>query len=268
MANHSFAVYIDESGDEGFKFGSGSVRGSSQWFVLSAVVIRRSNDLSATKLVDTVRTRLRKDPKKALHFRNLSHGHKVPYIGEISQAPIRVISVAVHKPSLNEPEAFNERYRLHHYSVRLLLERVSWLCRDTYRPAAGRDGSAKIIFSNRSAMSYQEIKDYLELLKKNAESWDVRIDWNVVKTTQISANVHSQSNGLQIADAVASGVFSALEPTEHGYTEDRYVRMLKPVVYKHDGDYLGYGLKFWPREVAALLNTNKNLKWVREEFGG
>jgi hypothetical protein len=263
MANHSFVAYIDESGDEGFKFS----RGSSDWFVLTAVVIRKDNDTPAVKLVDTVRARLKKDPKKALHFRNLSHGHKVPYIGEIALAPIRTISIAVHKPSLNEPEKFNERYRLHHYSVRLLLERVSWLCRDTHHPSRGGDGSVKIIFSNRAGMSYQEIKDYLELLRRNAELWDVRIDWNVVKTSQISANVHSQRNGLQIADAVASGIYSALQETEHGYTEDRYVRMLKPVMYTHKGECLGYGLKFWPRDVATLMASNKNLKWIKEEFG-
>jgi hypothetical protein len=40
----SFIAYVDESGDEGFVFNpDGS--GSSRWFVLSAAVIRQSNDL-------------------------------------------------------------------------------------------------------------------------------------------------------------------------------------------------------------------------------
>ncbi|HWE01892.1 MAG TPA: DUF3800 domain-containing protein [Tepidisphaeraceae bacterium] len=39
----SFIVYIDESGDDGFKFNTGG-SGSSEWFILSAVVIRARND--------------------------------------------------------------------------------------------------------------------------------------------------------------------------------------------------------------------------------
>jgi len=40
----SFIVYIDESGDEGFVFRPDGT-GSTRWFVLSAAVIRQSNDL-------------------------------------------------------------------------------------------------------------------------------------------------------------------------------------------------------------------------------
>ena len=39
----SFVVYVDESGDEGFSFG----QGSSDWFVLSAVITRAAS-LSGT----------------------------------------------------------------------------------------------------------------------------------------------------------------------------------------------------------------------------
>jgi hypothetical protein len=41
-----FRVYIDESGDEGFKFDQPG-KGSSRWFVLSAVVTREENDRDA-----------------------------------------------------------------------------------------------------------------------------------------------------------------------------------------------------------------------------
>ena len=53
----SFVVSIDESGDEGF------ATGSSEWFVLSAVVTRKCNDLEAVKLVDRVRTLLGRPPR-------------------------------------------------------------------------------------------------------------------------------------------------------------------------------------------------------------
>ena len=70
----SFTVYIDESGDEGFVFHPGE-RGSSRWLVLSAAVFRKNNDLDAVRLMREVREKLEKAPKKALHFRELKHGH-------------------------------------------------------------------------------------------------------------------------------------------------------------------------------------------------
>lgn len=263
MANASFVVYIDESGDEGFNFG----KGASEWFVLSSVITRKGRDIETVKLIDRVRSRLGKPPKKPLHFRDIRHEHRLPYIGEISQSPIRAISVMVHKPSLNEPEKFREPYRLHHYTLRFLLERVSWCCRDYRRLSDGGDGSVEIVFSNRAGMSYQEIRDYLNLLHGLSDVWDVRIDWNVINTGQISTFTPGKRMGLQIADAIASSVFYAVNPSRLGYTEDRYVRMLKPVTYHHRGEYVGYGLKFYPREVAALVNSDKNLKWVKEVFG-
>jgi hypothetical protein len=68
----SFIVYIDESGDEGFKFVPGG-GGSSDWFVLSAVVIRSHNDHMIRESLAGVRRQLKRRDKFPLHFRNLRH---------------------------------------------------------------------------------------------------------------------------------------------------------------------------------------------------
>ena len=72
--------------------------------------------------------------------------------------------------------------------------------------------------------------------------------------------------GLQIADAIASGFFKAVEPSPYGHTEDRYARMLRPIVYHRQRCYQGYGLKFWPREAAATLG-GRHFRWLREIYG-
>ena len=258
----SFVVYVDESGDEGFSFG----RGSTKWFVLSAVVTRKSHDLRTVKLVDEVRETLGRPPKLPLHFRKLRHEHRLPYIDSIARSRLRTVSILVHKPSLAEPEKFDQRYRLYFYSVRYLLERVSWLCRDSASSAETGDGSANVIFSNRSGMSYGEMREYLGRLERNSEAWGVTIDWGSVKIDQISAHTHGKKMGLQIADAVATGTFYAVESSRVGFTEDRYVRMLKPVVYHHDGRYIGYGIKFWPQQAERMVATEENLAWARTTY--
>jgi hypothetical protein len=55
----SFIAYVDESGDEGFVFNpDGS--GSSRWFVLSAAVIRQTNDLQMVSCLKGKRDVLQK----------------------------------------------------------------------------------------------------------------------------------------------------------------------------------------------------------------
>lgn len=260
--SETFVVYIDESGDEGFSFG----KGSSEWFVLSAIITRKSRDLETVKLVDKIRSKLGKPVKRPLHFRDLKHEQRLPFIAEIANADLRAVSVLVHKPSLKEPEKFRERYRLYYYAVRYLSERVSWYCRDHRTPRDVGDGTAQIVFSNRSGMSYKEIKDYLDLLQQRTNILEVRIDWSAIKPDKIAACIPGTRMGLQIADAVASSFFYAVQPSQYGFTEDKYARMLKPVVYHHEGCYQGYGIKLWPREADDRVANEERFKWLRETY--
>ena len=159
----SFVAYIDESGCEGFKF-LADEQGSSRWFVLSALVLRKENDLLAVELAKQARMLLKKPPKHPLHFRHLRHEQRVPLARLIGTASVRTVNVLIHKPSIKEPEVFQQQaYALYRYATRLLVERLSWLCRDNRKAGYG-DGTVEIIFSNRSAMSYDDLRDYLERL--------------------------------------------------------------------------------------------------------
>jgi len=257
----TFVVYVDESGDEGFAFGGGS----SEWFVLSGVMVRKVHDLQTVKVVDVVRAQLGKPAKKQLHFRDLKHEQRLPWVDAIRRAELKTVSVLVHKPSLQEPEKFQERYRLYFYGVRSLFERVSWYCRDHKTGHDPGDGSAEIVFSNRSGMGYEEMREYLRHLEARTGPLGVRIEWQVIKPNQITAYPPGKRMGLQIADAVAGSFFYAVE-RRHGFTEDRYARMLKPVVYQREGRYLGYGIKFWPREVDDLIKSDERLRWMQADY--
>ena len=247
----SFAVYVDESGDEGFVF-LPNEQGSSRWLVLSAVVFRKEYDLHSVRLLKRVRQLLNKEAKQALHFRHLKHEQRVPYVRAIGEERLRTVSVLIHKPSISEPEKFqSEKFRLYRYATRLLLERVSWLCRDHRKQEAG-DGTAQITFSNRSIMSYDDLRNYLSYLKTTSEARDIRVDWSVVEPECVRAINHDQLAGLQIADAVASSFYFAVNRNQYGETEDRYARMLSRTIYRHRGTAIGYGLKFWPEDLVAL----------------
>lgn len=242
---NSFTVYIDESGDEGFRF-LPKETGSSRWFVLSAVVFRKENDLDGVKLLRDVRETIGKKAKAALHFRELKHEHRVPYVRAIGEAKLRIVSIMIYKPGLKNIEHFQrDSHKLYRYATRLLMERVSWLCKEHTKPGVG-DGTAELIFSNRSAMSYKELRDYLTLLKEGPNADKCHIDWDTINPANVRAVNHDQLAGLQIADAVASGIYFALNLNQYGEAEPRYFELLHTRIFRHKRAALGYGLKFWP----------------------
>jgi hypothetical protein len=247
-----FVAYIDESGDEGFNFGGGS----TEWFVLAAVIVEKATDLETVKLLDSVRATLGLAPKKGLHFRDLKHQQRLPYVAAIAGACLCGTAIFVHKPSLREQATFRAPNRLYFYTARYLLERISWYCA---RQRPGPVGHAEIIFSNRSSMSYSDMQDYFRLLRLKATS----IDWSVIHPGEIGAYSPMRRMGLQIADAVATSFFYAVEPRMYGFTEPRYARMLKPIVYCTRGNYRSYGLKFVPTDCQAMLDGSPHLDWVK-----
>lgn len=248
---HSFVAYIDESGDEGFTFREDG-SGSSRWLVLSALVMRKENDRLVVDTAKQARELLRKPPKHPLHFRNLKHEQRVVLARLIGKMPSRTVSVLVHKPSIEAPELFQqEAYSLYRYASRLLLERVSWLCRDHHKKGLG-DGKVELIYSNRSAMSYDDLRTYLQQLKASSEQKDIRIDWEVVDPTLVKAVNHDQLAGLQLADAVATSIYYAIASNLYGDTESRYLSLIAPTIYRHEHRIDGYGMKFWCREQEAV----------------
>ena len=253
--NSSFVVYVDESGDEGFVF-NGDGSGSSRWFVLSAAVIRRASDLQMVSCLKEVRDVLGKPPKTPLHFVDLRHEQRIPYIRRVGELPIRTVNVLVYKPRISEPEKFqNTKYLLYRYATRMLLERVSWLCRDQRRAGEGEgDGFAEIIFSNRSNMSYDDIRDYLRLLirQHGDDPQKVQIDPTVIDPEHIRSVEHSKMAGLQVADAVASGLHFSVKVNRYGETEAGYLPHLKKSLYRHGKTVLGYGIKMWPEDFHVL----------------
>ena len=80
----SFVAYVDESGDEGFVFNPDGT-GSSRWFVLSAAVIRQTNDLQMVSCLKEVRTVLKKEPKTEPgylpHLKRTIYRHKETALG-------------------------------------------------------------------------------------------------------------------------------------------------------------------------------------------
>ncbi|WP_045364078.1 DUF3800 domain-containing protein [Methyloceanibacter caenitepidi] len=255
---HSFVVYIDESGDEGFTFKDPPDKGSSDWFVLSAVIIPTSQDQEVRALAARIRSALKLQEREKLHFKDIPHEKRVRAFAEMADAPIRVSSVIIHKRRILQPEVFTSApFRLYFYAARLLIERISWYCRDTAQALGLESPLARIIFEHRKRLSYDQLRDYLDTLKGLAleDAWlqillnDVRIHWPAIQRDKVEAAQKDQYAGLQLADLTAGGLKWALEETLFGFTEHRYAKLLEPITYRRNGNCMSYGLKFFPQQL-------------------
>lgn len=262
-----FVAYIDESGDDGFAFPEqDGGNGSSDWFVLSAIVTPVARDKEVIELGQSIKRELRLQ-KSILHFSKMQHPHRVYAIDRISSSWLTTISIVINKRKIEQPEVFADAFRLYKYTARLLLERLSWHCRDA---AQKNDCECRLIFEHKKHLSSDDLRAYLVTLKglPNHDPWlnvllnNVTIHWPAIVPEQVEVAQKSDFVGLQLADCVASGTRAALE-RRHGFTEHRFAKMLKPRVYKYRNNYASYGLKFFPKGLEA---NDPRGHWLRKHF--
>lgn len=265
---HSFLAFIDESGDDGLqKYREpGGDGGASSWLVLSAAVFRKTSSLDAVSWRNEISERMPERKGKTLHFAHLNHSQKLVAAQVLSQKPLRTVSVVAAKRPIPDG-IYTQKNQLYFYMARYLIERISWLCRDMRRRVPDGDGRVAITFSRRGGMSYENFQAYLRGLQ-GATDRDVRIHWPVIDIEAVRAEDHSRNASLQIADAVASSVASAVEPDKYGNTEARYAQTLLPVTYRHRGNIMSYGIKVVPKPEACQLTGDQRTFFESCGWGG
>jgi|SRR5665213_44691 len=255
---HSFDICIDESGDQGFTFGDNQ---SSHWFVVAGVVGLASRTPQMTAAVHKAKIQAGLAVKKALHFKDVMSERREPVVECFTADPslFRAIVIMVHKPSLEDPEIFNERNRLYFYFTRYLLERASWLCRDSreQRLKQHGDGSARVVFSCMDAVSHERIGKYFSDLRAEPTT----IEWGVIKPDLFITRKPSEHAGLQIADSVASGFFCGDHPKDHKRSP-RWCEMWKPMLYSYKSRYRGYGMKIFPPAAEKQIAQGTLSAWA------
>lgn len=270
---HNFTIFIDESGDEGFTFRDPPKKGSSDWFVVSAVATLSSQQEEIIDLGRSIRETLGQPRNWTIHFADMSHQQRIFALKGLASAATQIVTVAINKREILDKRTFTEeKFRLYFYALRLVLERVSWLCRDTAAKKKFKHCRARVIFEHRKHLEPDVLVDYFRTLRSitRESSWiaarqvDIRIHWPAFDESLFECAQKSQYAGLQMADLSASGFKAALEADRFGNTEHRYAKILVPKVYCRNSNYLSYGMKFFPRppnfDEPFMHWVNKHLK--------
>ena len=175
-------IYFDEAGDLGIGRGT-------QWFVLTAVIVNNSSEPALRNIFKNLKKDLNLDN---IHFRKLRNFEQRAYVvSKLSSANFEYVNVILDtaKLDINKLKANRANFSdkpsvlLYNHACRYLLERVSWLLRDTDRTGdivlssrgTSRDGELIDYIKNKLLhYSQNEISDcFTNVSSKSADSWDM-----------------------------------------------------------------------------------------------
>lgn len=272
--DYKYIAYIDEAGDDGLK----AIRpmddqGSSEWLVVSGVVVKASREDEVARWVDDIISGLWRYNGRGLHFKNLNENKRLYVCEQMATLSARYFVVCSNKKNMkgyNNPLAAEvpSQCWFYNWMTRLLLERitdfVAWHSTKEY----GSPQKVKVEFSNRGGLSYSQMNAYFRWISYQGNNTFLKfgkIHWDTISSELLKVYPHYERAGLQLADIVASAYFKAADKYNTGSCDPRFAKSLKPRMAKYrdlpSQNPAGYGVKLMPS-----LNGAKLLSEQQEVF--
>lgn len=237
VTNPGYLAYIDESGQRA------RTQRSSPHFVMSALVIRSDRQEEAAAFIADLRKILNRKPGDTLHWKNYSkHEQRRLASSRVGGADhlFRVCSVVVCKNHLEVDSGGWNQDIAYLYTLRFLLERLSWLARDI----GPRPGLLRYTLAHVRHFKIAKLRKYeYKLMELGAN-----ISWAHLDPVGGQIDQPNRVEMLQLADLTASAIGAAFNPRQSdGTIQLDYVRNLAPVLYCPSwGQLASYGLKMHP----------------------
>lgn len=226
-----YVVYIDEAGDPGVKQKSAAeLEAASEWFVVSAVVIRDAREQDAPAWIADMREAVRAQGRSPIHYRKLSRSNQARVCRMLAGKDVRIFIVASHKTNMRGYQ--NKRIgssfgrgEFYNWCLRLLLERVTQWCANRSKVEKRGIEAARIVFSERGGHDYTHLRGYIDTLCAQAETGRTFLKAKEVVPGVLHAGLcdvrpHSGLAGLQLADIAASAFFQGLDSKSSAYSTE------------------------------------------------
>lgn len=225
-------IYIDEAGDLGIGRGT-------QWFVLTAVIVNTDSEFELRNILKSIKKDLNLD---YIHFRKLRSFEQRAYVvNKLCSGNFEYINIILDTSKLNIEKLKANRETLtakpsallYNHACRYLIERVSWLLRDTNR-------TGKIILSARGTSRDNELIDYINTKLLNYSQNEISNRFTGVYSKSAEA-----WDMLQLADICATSMFYYHEINTLGFILPCYTYKLKKFLYTRKGSVSKYGIKYY-----------------------
>jgi hypothetical protein len=238
-------AYVDEFGDRGWKLRpinptAASHHGASGVFGATAILLPDGAQTAILAEWDKAVVSVGRPPGTPIHWVNV-RGHSqrrllARTIGE--QTALTTITVAICKHHLPPAPGLRDPTYLYNWTLRLLLERISWF-------AKGRGAEMSLTFSQITGITPATINAYLTLLQAGTTN----IEWGYLRLPA-KIDTPPRRRMLQLADTAAGAVYRALEPDDLGFTERAFLDEMKPRIWRryrtHSLVRSGFKLGPWP----------------------
>lgn len=265
---YDYVAYIDEAGDPGLN----RVRpidedGASEWLVLSAVVIQAKREPNVVPWVDAIRDGIGVRQRRFLHYRDLSDTRKRTVANCMAALPIRAFAMCSNKKNMRgyrntRAEKIPSQQWFYNWCVRLLLERVTAFCAEHSQKHYGELRRIKIEFSRRGGHRYSQTKAYHYYLHHQHQSAGLYLTkrepvFEMLHTDLMEDHPHQTRAGLQLADAVASAFYQAIDCHGPGQWFIDPAQLLEPVMAKENGTAKDFGTTLFPAPFKAKLTPDQ-----------
>lgn len=233
--NADCTLYIDEAGDLGIGKGS-------DWFVLAGVLVNKSDEPNIRETIKNIRTKLNINE---IHFRKMVSFDKKSYaVAELDKCSFEYIVIIADTNKINLSKLYNEYTEKpsilsYNHVCRYLIERASWLLRDTNR-------TADIVLSSRGTARDADLISYMQ--NKLISFGGNQISNHFAK---ICAKPASSWDMLQLADVCATSMFNMHQFNGLDFITPCYAYRLNKHLYRYKKQTLmKYGIKYYDDAMA------------------
>lgn len=275
--DYGYIAYIDEAGDPGLK----KVRpvddnGSTEWLVLSAVVIRRKWEPDVKGWVSTIVSDIGIKQRNDLHYRTLSPTRKMAVASAMSALPIRGFAVCSNKKNMrgyHNPRAANmpSQEWFYNWCLRLLIERVTAFCDRRTMHDHGERKKIKLEFSRRGGHRYSQTRTYHWYLDFQRQGRSMVLTKRQPVTDLLSMDLmqdhsHYDRGGLQLSDFVASSFYQGINTIGPGQWLTDPAIALETIMAKEKDCYKDFGVTLQPSQWWKA-NLTKDQQKVFDHYG-
>jgi hypothetical protein len=198
----------------------------------------------------------------------------------MAHLPIRAFAICSNKKNMrsySNPRAAKipSQQWFYNWCVRLLLERVTGFCEQRTEHDHGKREMVKIEFSRRGGHHYSQTRAYHYYLGFQQEGDKIFLQKRQPVTKMLSTDLmedhpHYSRAGLQLADAVASSFYQAIDSEGPGQWDAAPARALADIMARENGKTKDFGVALFPTppwKAALTAEQRQIFEFYGYEFG-